>query len=382
MALRGVKVIEFAGLAPGPFCGMVLADFGASVLRIDRVGANVSQDCTGNGKMSIALNIKNKEGVGIIKKLCKQADVLIEPFRTGVMESLGLGPKILLKENPRLIYARLTGFGDSGVYSRRAGHDINYLSMSGLLSLFGRYGEKPIPPVNLAADFGGGGLMCALGILLALYERQSSNLGQIIDCNMVEGTAYLGSWLYRSQQFPLWGNERGKNLIDTGTHFYETYETKDGKYMAVGAIEPQFYEILLKGLELSEDEVPQLGNFDESKKIFEKKFLEKTQEEWCKIFDDKDACVTPVLSLEEAPKHPHSVERRSYAASHQGQLVPNPAPKLSRTPAIPQFVNPPAKRGEHTISVLKELGFTSDDIDHLENTKVVESYKGKKSSKL
>ncbi|KAK4879235.1 hypothetical protein RN001_007381 [Aquatica leii] len=382
MALRGIKVLEFAGLAPGPFCGMVLADFGASVIRIDKIGANVNQDCTGNGKMSIAVNLKNEDGINIIKKLSKKADVLIEPFRTGVMESLGLGPNVLLKENPQLIYARLTGYGDSGVYSRRAGHDINYVAMSGLLSLFGRYGEKPIAPVNLAADFGGGGLMCAFGIVMALLERKSSNLGQVIDCNMVEGTAYLGSWLYRSQHFPLWGNPRGKNWLDTGAHFYETYETKDGKFMAVGALEPQFYEKLLKSLGLNEDEVPQLGNFEESKQILTKKFLEKTQEEWCKIFDNQDACVTPVLSLEEAPKHPHSVERKSYTANYEGQLVPNPAPKLSRTPGLPQFVNPSPKRGQNTASVLEELGLSSSEIAQLEDKKVIESYKGKHSSNL
>jgi alpha-methylacyl-CoA racemase len=214
MALRGIKVLEFAGLAPVPFCGMVLADFGASVLRVDKLQANTDLDSLGNGKQSIALNLKHPDGVEIVKRLAKTSDVLIEPFRKGVMEKLGLGPEILMKDNPRLIYARLTGYGQSGYYCKNAGHDINYVGLSGLLSLFGRSGEKPIFPVNFAADFAGGGLTCALGILLALHERHSSGLGQVIDSNMVEGTAYLGSWLYRSQNLPIWGNERGKNHLD------------------------------------------------------------------------------------------------------------------------------------------------------------------------
>lgn len=383
MALKGIKVIEFGGLAPGPFCGMVLADFGAAVTRIDRIGSNVEMDCLGNGKTSLALNLKAKESVNIIKKLSKNSDVLIEPFRPGVMEGLGLGPNVLLKENPRLIYARLTGYGDKGVYSPRAGHDINYLSLSGLLSLFGRAGEKPIAPLNLAADFGGGGLMCAFGIVLALLQRQSSNVGQVIDCNMVEGSSYLGSWLYRSQHLPIWGKPRGHNFLDTGRHFYETYETKDGKFMAVGALEPQFYAQLLKGLGLSPDEITQFDNYEESKKVFTKRFLEKTQDEWRVIFDKCDACVTPVLSLEEAPLHPHNAERNAFVVSHEnGQLVPGPAPRLSVTPGMSQAVTPAPKRGQHTVSVLQDLGYTRSDIAKLENMNVIETYQEMQVCKL
>ncbi|KAF5270510.1 hypothetical protein FQA39_LY08388 [Lamprigera yunnana] len=383
MALRGIRVLEFGGLAPGPFCGMVLADFGASVLRIDRIGSSTVEDCLGNGKMSLALNIKNTEGAKIVKKLCKQSDVLIEPFRAGVMESLGLGPKDLFKENPRLIYARLTGYGSSGIYSRRAGHDINYLSMTGLLSLMGRYKENPIPPINLAADFGGGGLMCALGIMMALFERQTSNSGQVVDCSMVEGTAYLGSWICRSQDLFMWGQPRGKNVLDSGSHFYETYETKDGKFMAVGAIEPHFYAHLLEGLNLTIEEVPQFGNFEASKKIIAKKFLEKTQDEWCKVFDNRDACVTPVLSLEEAANHPQNVERNVYTVSNKkGKLVPAAAPKLSRTPGLSQAIHSAPHRGQHTLNVLQEMGYTAKEIEKLENTNVVEIYRRKTNAKL
>lgn len=200
-----------------------------------------------NGKKSLALNLKCPEGVQIFKKLCKTSDVLLEPFRKGVMEKLGLGPDVLLKENSRLIYARLSGFGHSGPLSNNAGHDINYVALSGLMSLFGRKNEKPFPPINLVADFGGGSVMCSLGIILALFERNSSGLGQVVDNAMVNGSAYLGSWLYRSQKLPLWGKDRGENILDGGAHFYEIYETKDGKFMSVGALEPQFYEELLEG---------------------------------------------------------------------------------------------------------------------------------------
>lgn len=211
------------------------------------MGSNVDLDCMANGKKSVALNLKHPAGLIALKKICNKSDVLIEPFRRGVMEKMNLGPDILLKENPQLIYARLSGYGHSGLFSHNAGHDINYVALSGLLSLFGRRSENPLPPVNSIADFGGGGLMCALGIVLALFERKSSGLGQVVDNSMVNGAAYLGSWLYRSQNLPIWGKERGENILDSGAHFYEVYKTKDGKFLSVGALEPQFYEELLKG---------------------------------------------------------------------------------------------------------------------------------------
>ncbi|EFA04186.1 alpha-methylacyl-CoA racemase [Tribolium castaneum] len=373
MALRGIRVLELAGLAPAPFCGMVLSDFGASVLRIDKVGANIDLDCLGNGKKSIALNLKDPNGAKIVRKLAKTSDVLIEPFRKGVMERLGLGPETLMKENPRLIYARLTGWGQTGLYSARAGHDINYLALSGLLSLFGRKGQKPIFPVNLAADFGGGGLMCALGILLALHERHSSGLGQVIDSSMVEGTAYLGSWLFRSQKLPIWGNERGSNQLDSGSHFYEVYETKDGKFVSVGALEPQFYEKLLQGLGLSYDEAPQFDDYEKLKVLFARKFKEKTQEEWCRIFDKADACVAPVLTLEEAPEHPHNKERGCFARMGD-DIIPKPAPVLSRTPGEASGLKAAPNCGEHTWDVLKGLGYSDNNINDLVAKGTVECF--------
>nr|XP_012147228.1 PREDICTED: SWI/SNF-related matrix-associated actin-dependent regulator of chromatin subfamily A-like protein 1 isoform X2 [Megachile rotundata] len=311
---------------------MILAEFGASVIKVDKINTFYSIDSLGNGKRSIALNLKNHEGINIFKKLSNQSDVLIDPFRPGVMEKMKLGPEELMKANTRLIYARLNGFGNKGPYANMAGHDINYLALSGLLSLFGRYNQKPTPPANLAADFGGGGLMCAFGIMLALFERTKSNTGQIVDTSMVDGTAYLGSWLFRSQKLPgLWGNPRGKNILDSGAHFYDTYETKDGQYMCVGAIEPQFYQIFLDKLGLSEDEMPQFDKFDENREILEKIFKQKTQTEWCSIFDGTDACVTPVLNLEDVALHAHNKERKTFMSNKDGTVIPNPTPHLSRT---------------------------------------------------
>lgn len=295
------------------------------------------------------------------------------------MESLGCGPNELLVDNPKLIYARLTGFGQKGYYSKRAGHDINYVALSGLLSLFGRSDQKPTFPVNFAADFGGGGLICALGIVIALYERSISGLGQVIDANMVEGTAYLGSWLYKSQGLPIWGNNRGENILDSGAHFYEIYETKDKKYMSVGALEPKFYKEFLKGLGLNEDDIPQFGNFKESKKRLTSIFLEKTQEEWCKIFDTLDACTFPVLSLDEAPLHKHNKVQESFVTDCVLQRnVPKPAPNLSRTPATSVSTIQPPNRGQHTESVLSSLQYSIQDIDDLEKEGVIERYKSSK----
>ncbi|XP_054281751.1 alpha-methylacyl-CoA racemase [Macrosteles quadrilineatus] len=364
MALRGVKVLEIAGLAPAPFCGMVLADFGASVVRVDRTGFSPDADVLSNGKRSIAINLKSPKGVDLLKKLCKTSDVLIEPFRKGVMERLGLGPSVLMEKNPQLIYARLTGFGQTGCYSEKAGHDINYVAMSGVLSILGGKAERLTPPVNLAADFGGGGLMCALGIVLALYARNSLHRGQVVDCDMVGGCAYLASWLLRSQNIPLlWGQPRGCNILDGGAHFYNTYETKDGRWLAVGALEPQFYEDLLQGLGLPD--IPQYpDNFEESMRIFTEKFKEKSLEEWIKIFEPLDACVTPVLSLAEAADHPHNKACGSFLPSTE-EVVPSPAPHLSVTPGVGASSRPRPQIGQHTRLVLREVGISNGDIEAL-----------------
>lgn len=374
MALAGVRVIELAGLAPAPFCGMILADFGAKVIRVDRTKVPMSLDTQARGKRSVAINLKTTEGIALLRKLCIKSDVVLEPYRKGVMEKLGLGPHELLKENPRLIYARLTGYGQSGSYATAAGHDINYIAMSGLLSRLGRSGEKPYAPLNLLADFGGGGLTCALGIVLALLERTKSGKGQIIDASMVEGAAYMGSFLWKSRSIGLWNRSRGENMLDSGAPFYDTYQTLDGQFMAVGAIEPQFYKRLLKGLELDAGELPSQMSFDdwpELRRIFTERFASKTQAEWSEIFDGTDACVTPVLSFDQVSSHPHNRERGSFMKDSSGEESPRPAPVLSRTPAEPCLTSDPVT-GEHTAEVLQEYGFTSPQIDQMLSAGVIE----------
>lgn len=322
------------------------------------------------GKRTISLNLKQPKAIDIMKKLCKSSDVLIEPYRPGVMEKLGLGPDALLKENPRLIYARLTGFGGNGkgMYADRAGHDINYIAVSGLLSMFGRKGEKPLAPVNLAADFAGGGLMCAFGICVALLERHKSGKGQVVDSAMVEGAAYAASWLYRSRSLPVWGNARGENILDTGNHSYDTYETKDGKYMSVGALEPQFYKELLDGLQLDPADVLHYGgDVEENRRILTEVFKRKTQSEWCEVFDHVDACVFPVLEWGEAPHHQHNRERNVFLdpSKTNNVVVPNPAPKLSRTPAVSSAERAELSPLEMALNVLTEIGLSRSEIKEL-----------------
>ncbi|KAM3873942.1 alpha-methylacyl-CoA racemase [Diretmus argenteus] len=375
MALAGVRVIELAGLAPAPFCGMILADFGAKVIRVDRTHAAMAMDTQARGKRSVAINLKTPQGVDTLRRLCVQSDVVLEPYRKGVMEKLGLGPEQLLKENPRLIYARLTGYGQRGCYATTAGHDINYLAMSGLLSKLGRSGEKPCAPLNLVADFAGGGLTCALGIVLALLERTTSGKGQVIDASMVEGAAYVGSFIWKSRSTGIWDRCRGENMLDSGAPFYDTYQTSDGKYMAVGAIEPQFYRRLLEGLGLDAGELPPQMSFSDwplLKQIFTERFASRTQTDWSSVFDGTDACVTPVLSFDEVSSHPHNQERGSFITDSQGEESPQPAPVLSRTPAEPCLAHNPVI-GEHTRPVLEEYGFGSAEIDEMLAAGVIES---------
>ncbi|XP_061782946.1 alpha-methylacyl-CoA racemase isoform X2 [Nerophis lumbriciformis] len=375
MALAGIRVVELAGLAPAPFCGMILADFGAKVIRVDRTKAGASLDTQTRGKRSVAINLKTSEGVALLRKLCVQSDVVLEPYRKGVMEKLGLGPQELLKENPGLVYARLTGYGQSGMYASAAGHDINYLAMSGLLSRLGRSGEKPYAPLNLLADFAGGGLTCALGIVLALLERTKSGKGQIIDASMVEGAAYVGSFVWKSHSIGMWDRPRGENMLDSGAPFYDTYRTSDAKYMAVGAIEPQFYQQLLKGLELDADQLPPQMSFDDwpqLRRIFSERFALKTQADWSRIFNGTDACVTPVLSFDQVSVHPHNQERGSFMKDSGGEESPRPAPLLSRTPAEP-CVASGLLTGEHTVEVLQEYGFKTSEIDKMLAAGVVEA---------
>lgn len=348
------------------------------MVRIDRKHAPLMDFLTRN-KRSLAVDLHHPEGVKVVRKLCHAADVLIEPYRPGVMEKMGLGPDELLKVNPRLIYSRLTGFGQSGLLAHKAGHDINYLAISGVLSMFGRHNEKPLPPINLLADFAGGGVMCVLGILLALLERNTSQRGQVVDSAMVEGVAYLGSFLHASKQMGIWQGKRGYNLIDSGAPFYEVYTTRDGRYMSVGAIEAKFYTLLLKGLGLTEDELPsQLDTekWPEMKEKFAQVFATKTQQEWTEIFSDVDACVEPILELDEAPNHPHNIHRKVFRQPTENQATQvYPVPKLSRTPGQLPDVIKDLHPGEHSIEVLQEAGYPQKEIKQLMSNGVVVQYK-------
>ncbi|CAH0603000.1 unnamed protein product [Chrysodeixis includens] len=364
MALKGVKVVEMMGLAPGPLCGTILADFGATVTVVQKMDPNPF-DVMSNGKRMISVNLKSKEGVNVVKDLCSASDVVIDTFRPGVMEKLGLGPELLIKQNPRLIYARLTGYGQNGFYKNKAGHDINYVGMSGVLSLLGRNKQPPNPPLNILSDFAGGGVLCALGIAMALFERTQSGKGQVIDTSMTEGAAYIGKWLFKSRNLPIWGGEPGTNALDGGLACYQTYKTKDNKFMAVGALEPQFYSSFLKGLELSEDDYSQVGNTEQSKQKFQEIFLTKTQDEWCQIFQNLDACVTPVLELDSVDTHKYRASDSSYHRDANNMVVPEPAPRLVRTPGVSTAHKPLPEPGQHTIEILMELGYKKADIEEL-----------------
>lgn len=364
MALQGVRVVELAGLAPVPLAGMILADHGAKVVRVDKP-MQPPLDTLARGKRSLAVSLKQPAGVEVVKDLCCRADVLLEPFRPGVMERLGLSPAVLLELNPRLVYARLTGFGQTGSLAHRAGHDINYLATAGVLSMLGRNGEKPYAPINLLGDFAGGSLMCVLGVLLALLQRGTSGRGQVVDAAMVDGSAYLSSFLLSSQRIGLWTGPRGTNILDGGAPFYDTYETSDGKFMAVGAIEPQFYEQLLQGCGLASQELP--SQLDKShwaamKKRFAAVFATKTRQEWTEIFSKLDACVEPVLEMEEAASHAHNKERKVFGrAADDGSLEAMAAPKLSETPPLQTSRGQPHV-GQHTVELLQELGYSEEHI--------------------
>ncbi|XP_038207378.1 alpha-methylacyl-CoA racemase [Zerene cesonia] len=377
MALRGIKVVEMIGLAPGPVCGSILADFGATVTVVAKIEPS-PVDIMCNGKRMVSVNLKSKEGVGVVKKLCATSDVLIDTYRPGVLEKLGLGPEVLMKENTRLIYTRLSGYGQDGYYRDKPGHDINYVAISGVLSMLKKDDQPPRPPINLLADFAGGSMISALGIMMALFERTKSGKGQQIDASMVEGAAYVANWLFKSRNLPFLNQEPGKNILDGGAACYGVYRTKDGKFMAVGAIEPYFYSNFLKGLQLLEDDYNQYGDDEHNRRKFQEQFLTKTQDEWVAIFDELDACVTPVVEFHEAQKHKCNSSRSSFYIDHNSLVVPEPAPRLSRTFAEASGKKQQTKHGQHTMEVLLELGYSKTEINNLINKGIV--YATKKSN--
>ncbi len=370
--LAGFRILEMAGIGPGPFCAMMLADMGAEIIRVDRaagrtrlVGGDDRLDVTARGRKSLALDLKKPQAVQAVLRLCAGVDGLIEGFRPGVMERLGLGPEPCMTVNPKLVYGRMTGWGQQGPLAHLAGHDINYLAISGSLYMFGRADERPSPPLNLVADMGGGGLMLAFGMICALLERTASGKGQVVDAAMVEGAALLATSMYAQKAMGSWRSERGANLLDSGAHFYDVYATKEGGYMAVGALEPQFYELLLRGLQIDPATVPpQLDrtSWPSMKRRFVEIFRSRTREEWTRVFAESDACVTPVLSPEDAVNHPHAQARGAFADRY-GAVHPAPVPRFSRSEPVPPDA-PPAP-GEHSEAVLRGFGFTSGELAEL-----------------
>lgn len=357
-----MKVLELAGLAPVPYCGMLLADHGAQVTRVDRVGDR-SFDPISRGKQSVALNLKKASGISALLRMVEHADVLLDPFRPLVLEKLGLGPDVLLKRNPRLIVARLSGYGQTGPKSQLAGHDLNYLSGVGMLEPFGHRGGRPVFVSNLVADFAGGGLMCAFGIVAALVERQSSGRGQVVDAGMSDGAAYVGAFVAHSRE-ALFSAPRGENMLDSGAHFYDTYETKDGKFMAVGAIEPKFYAELLRVLELELPYEPMdAEHWPEMKALIAARIKQRTRDEWTALFDGVEACTTPVLALDEAPADAHNRHRGTFLAN--GEVAS--APRLSRTAGYgaSDALRERPQNGQHTVAVLKSFGFAPAEIAKL-----------------
>ncbi|TDP97113.1 CaiB/BaiF CoA transferase family protein [Labedaea rhizosphaerae] len=368
--LAGIKVVELAGLAPAPFAGTVLADLGADVIRVDRAkpGADVltfPNDPLTRSRRWIGVDVKAPEGLELVLRLVDGADVLIEGYRPGVAERMGLGPDDCLARNPRLVYGRITGWGQDGPLAPTAGHDINYIAIAGALDPIGPAGGKPTPPVNLLGDFGGGGLVLAMGVLAALVERQGSGRGQVVDASMVEGAALLTTSLRGLAELGMWGNGRGQNLLDGGAPFYDTYETADGKYVAIGAIENRFWAALRDVLGLTTPESENHtnpANWPVLREQIAAAVRTRTRDEWAKLAEGTDACLAPVLSLAEAPAHPHNMARGSFV-DVGGTQQPAPAPKFSRTKADPP--TPPAEPRSDTTAVLAELGLDAGRIEQL-----------------
>ena len=370
--LAGVRVVEIAGIGPGPFCAMMLADMGAEVLRIDRLGptdlglpVEPRFSVLTRGRRSVALDLKQPAAIAAVKRLVVKADALIEGFRPGVMERLGLGPDECLSANPRLVYGRMTGWGQEGPMAPAAGHDINYIALAGVLHSIGRRGSAPVPPLNLVGDFGGGGMYLAFGVVCALLEAGRSGRGQVVDAAMVDGAASLAAAVFGLRAKGMWNDERGDNILDSGAPWYDVYETQDGKYVAIGSIEGRFYGELLRLTGLTGEALPpqwEKARWGELRARLTEVFKQKTRDEWCRIMEGSDVCFAPVLSMTEAPAHPHNRARGTFVEV-DGVPQPGPAPRFSRTPGA--IGRPPAAPGQHTEEALRDWGFSADELTDL-----------------
>jgi alpha-methylacyl-CoA racemase len=376
--LDGVRIIELAGLGPAPFAGMMLADAGADIIRIDRSeratyppNTEPHVDLMNRGRRSVAVDLKHPDGVGLVLRLVEGADGLMEGFRPGVTERLGIGPDVCLARNPKLVYGRMTGWGQDGPMASAAGHDIDYIALAGALEPMARAGQRPFPPLNLVGDFGGGGMMLAFGMCAAIISARQTGAGQVVDAAMVDGAAALMTMTYTLRSSGMWKEERGTNLLDTGAHFYEVYETSDGGYMALGAIEPQFYAALLRGLELEGEDLPDQMDreaWPQMKERFAALFATKTRDEWTAVFEGTDACVAPVLSPWEAPSHPHLRARGTFSEV-AGVVQPSPAPRFGGTPGA--IRRPPPNPGQHADEALADWGLDPDEVAELRSTKAI-----------
>ncbi|HVC67074.1 MAG TPA: CaiB/BaiF CoA-transferase family protein [Acidimicrobiales bacterium] len=367
--LEGIRIIELAGLGPAPFAGMMLSDAGADVIRIDRSDRaqypprqDPHVDLMNRGRRSVAVDLKHPEGVALVLRLVEGADGLMEGFRPGVAERLGLGPDVCLARNPRLAYGRMTGYGQEGPMSQAAGHDIDYIALSGALEAVGRAGDRPVPPLNLVGDFGGGGMLLAYGMLAAILGARTTGRGQVIDAAMVDGAAALMTMTYTLRSAGIWQDARGTNLLDTGAHFYEVYETSDGGYLGVGAIEPQFYAELVRLLGLGDEDLStqmDRTTWPAMKERFAAIFATRTRAEWEEVFAGSDACVAPVLSATEAPDHPHNRARGTFTEV-AGVVQPAPAPRFLSTPG--EIRRPPPNPGQYGDEALTDWGLSADDV--------------------
>jgi alpha-methylacyl-CoA racemase len=365
--LSDLKVLEFAGIGPGPFCGMLLSDLGADVVRIDRKGPGRGSktDVTGRGRKSVALDLKSPAAVEACLKLMETADAVFEGFRPGVMERLGLGPDVALARNPKLVFGRMTGWGQTGPYAYGAGHDINYIAISGALSAIGT-AETPVPPLNLVGDFGGGALYLAFGLLAGVIHARSTGQGQVIDCAMSDGAASLMAMFYGMKAAGVWSDNRHANLLDGGAHFYGPYKCSDGKWISLGSIEPQFYALLLEKTGINDPAFKaqmDRGEWPALHAQLAAVIASKTRDEWCEIMAGSDVCFGPVLNLEEAPRHVHNVARQTFVEV-DGVVQPAPAPRFSATPGA--IAGPPPAIGAHSRSALEGWGFSAADIGSLE----------------